>query len=202
MSITNYGTLHSAIVDYLDNPQAADHISYFVQKAEHRMNRMRVRHMESAMESTIASGVIAVPSDYLEMKHAYVDGTPARPLEVVDINTLYAVHPNRAASGKPALMAQNVTNFEFGPYPSSNYTIKGTYYAKPAALSEDSDTNWAITHYPMWFLYCCLAESAPFYRDAEALQMWTMHAKEMEADIKKEESRSRISGSPLRQRRA
>ena len=198
--ITNYASLRAAIEEHLQRDDLVDHIPYFVQAAEQQMNKQRVRHMESALSDTIAAGVIALPSSYLDLKFAYVsDSNPVVRLSRVSAEQVYKLWPTRSGSNIPQLIAREATNFIFGPYPGA-YAIKGVYYAKPAALSADADVNWAITNYPMYMLYAALASAEVFLRNDERILVWKSFMDDNERIIREDEQREAQGGSVLRTR--
>jgi len=72
MSITTYAELQTAVGAWLHRSDLTGIIPDLITLGEKRIFRKaRCRVMESALTGTIASGVIAVPSDYLEIKFAY-----------------------------------------------------------------------------------------------------------------------------------
>lgn len=200
--ISDYASLRSAVGDFMQRDDLIDMIPYFVQEAEARMNELRVWRMETALDLTISSSVIAVPADYLALKNAYVNSSSPVPLQRVTATVLYEKYPIRSNTGVPRLIAREATNFIFGPAPDSDYNIKGIYYARPAALSADTSTNWAITYYPMYMLYESLSCAEPYVRNDQRLQTWKAMAGQHKATIKKDERAESISGSAPRARSA
>ena len=69
MSIANYSDLKTAVANWLNRSDLTSYVSDIVMLGEAKIYReLRIRAMETALSDTIASGVIAVPSDYIEMK--------------------------------------------------------------------------------------------------------------------------------------
>lgn len=102
MAITTYAELQTAVGNWLHRGDLTSIIPDLIRLGELRIFReVRCRVMETALNSTIASGVVAVPSDYLDLKFAYVDATPTSPLQRVAVSQIYEHYPNRSASGKP-----------------------------------------------------------------------------------------------------
>ena len=200
--IKDYASLRAAIADTLHRDDLVDFIPYFVQEAELEMNSLRVWHMETALSTAISSGVLAVPSGYLEMKFAYVNSATPQALTRTSAEEIYRMYPTRTATSIPTHFAREGTNFIFGPYPDSNYTIKGIYYARPAALDADTATNWAITHYPMYMLYTALSLAEPYLMNDSRLPIWKAMADSKKQQILNDELRESQSGSKLRARRA
>ncbi len=199
MPLSTYTELNTAIANWLDRTDLTNEIIDFITLAETKIYRkIRVRDMETALNVITSSGIAATPSDYIELKFAYVDGTPTQSLERTTIDTLYSLYPTRSSIAKPKFIADNVDNFEFGPFPDTDYTIKGTYYAKPAALSGSNETNFLITDNPDLILFGALIESSSFTGDTERLTEWAAKYETAENDINQQAKRQRISGGALR----
>ena len=87
MSITSYSTLKTTVADWLKRTDLTASIPDFIRFAELRIYReMRVRQMEAALSGTIASGVLAVPSGYAELKYMRVGG---QRVERKDVEWMY-----------------------------------------------------------------------------------------------------------------
>lgn len=128
--------------------------------------------METALSVNIASNVAAVPSDYLGLKIAYIDGQTSAPLKRISLAQLYTRYPRSGSTGTPAYIARNGANFEFGPIAGSG-TLKGTYYAKPTVLRSDGDgINWLITNAPDLCLYGSLLEGETFLKNDKRVPLW------------------------------
>ena len=173
MALGTYSDLQTAIGNWLDRSDLSAYITDFIALAEQAIYQvLRVPDMETALSATIASGVIAVPSDLLELKSAYVDGAPTTPLQRVSTDFIYNRYPTRSSEGTPAYIAREGASFIFGPYPDSAYTIKGVYYARPAALSASNTTNFLTTTYPSLLLYGSLVEARGFLHDDPRIGVW------------------------------
>lgn len=190
MAINTFSTLKTAAQNWIDRTDIADRIDEFIALGEARIYRkLRIRAMETALSDTIASGVIAVPSDYRALKHAYVNGSPTSALEQQSAEYILENYPTRSSTSKPKFIAQDANNFIFGPYPDSAYTIKGTYYAALTALSTGNETNWFTTNAPDLLLYAALAEAAGFEMDDEKEGKWAGRFERAAADVQKEDNR-------------
>lgn len=171
MAISTYAELQTAVTNWLHRGDLASITPDFIRLGELRIFReIRCQEMETALSATIASGVIAVPSDYLDLKSAYVDGSPTQKLTRASISQIYEQYPTRSSDAKPILIAREGTNFIFGPYPDSTYTIKGIYYASLTSIQ--STANALFTAYPDLYLYAALCESAPYLKDDARTQIW------------------------------
>lgn len=172
-AISSYATLKTALADWLARDDLTSYLAYMIEAGEERIYReIKVRQMETAYSGAIASGVIALPSGFRGWKALRVDGSPSTPLQPADLDTLYRQHPLRASDGKPLKFAINGANVEFGPYPDSAYTIKGTYWKKLDALSDSNTSNWLITDAPYLLLWASLSEAAVFIQNDPRIGVW------------------------------
>lgn len=198
MAITTYAELKTSVANWLARDDLTTYIPDFITLAEARIYReLKIRQMETALSSAISSGVIAVPSGYTQMKFAYVDGSPIKKLERFDLERLYQEYPTRSADGKPAAFAREGTNFVFGPYPDSEYTIKGTYYKKLDPLSDENSSNWLITDAPDLILFASLAEAKPFIKDDVRIALWESKYGNARSEINRKERDEAFSGSVM-----
>jgi hypothetical protein len=158
---------------------------------------LRLRTMETTLSGTIASSVLAVPSDYMELKYAYIDGTPQQILGRTSPEQIFTTYRASNRSGKPLEIARSGSNFIFGPLPDSTYTVGGVYYALPTLLSASNTTNWFITNAPDMLLYAALLEAQPFLMNDKRLPVWQQMLTESIALVKRQEDRENGSGSTL-----
>lgn len=203
--ITSYSTLLTAVADYLARGDLSTFTPNFVQNWEEKFLRQPKnfgRWMETSLSSAISSSVLAVPSAYLGLKYAYVDGSPASRLDRVSLNQLYGTYPRGGDSARPRWISRDTTNFVFGPIPDSNYTIKGVYWAKPTLLrsfASDAAAHWIIVNAPDLALYGALIEAEPFLKNDKRLPVWQGFydtALMNYRDLHKEED---VSGSPVQE---
>lgn len=168
-SYTAFRTNVSTWLDVSDLPSAV--LDDLITTAEKRIYReIKAREMETALSSTISSGAVSVPSDYGQMKYAYLDGTPTKKLTRVSPEVLYSQYSTRSSDSKPKAFAREGNSFIFGPYPDSAYVMKGIYYKKFPALS--GSLNDLFNKNPDLFLWASLAESEPILGRDRRIQVW------------------------------
>lgn len=198
VTITTYAELKTAAALYLNRTDLTDQIPLFIRLAELRIYRdLRIRAMEATLSAAIAAGVVAVPTGYVEMKNARIDGSPSTPLERKDAEFIYHRYPTRSADGTPRYFAREAENFIFGPYPDSNYTVKGTYYKKLAALSGTNTTNWFITDAPDLLLFGTLLQAMPYLENDPRMETWGNMYAAAKDRVQREDDNEEFSGSPL-----
>lgn len=198
MAISTFSELKTAVASWLNRSDLTSQIPDFITLGENRIYReLRIRAMETSLSTAISSGVIAVPNDYIELKHARIDGTPVSHLQRKTDQWIYENYPTRSADGKPKFIARDGASFIFGPYPDSDYTVKGTYYKRLTALSDANTTNWFTANAPGLLLFAALCEAEPFLKNDPRVMTWQGKYDQEKAGIEKEEKRERFSGSPL-----
>lgn len=196
MALASYSDLQTVIATWLDRSDLTTYIPDFITLAEETIYRtLRVPAMEKALDLTIASGVIAVPTDYLDLKSAYLNASPTTPLERTSVENLYVNYPRAGTSGKPLYIAREGSNFVFGPYPDSNYNIKGIYYYRPAALSGTNTSNFLTTDYPSLLLFGSLVQAKGFLFDDPRIPIWDGLFRQAMAETQLAGRREKMSGS-------
>ena len=201
MTITNYGTLKTAIADTLNRDDLTSVIPRFVGLAHAQFNRKIRSHRQIVRASlTINTQIEAMPADWMETIRITMDGNPIRVLTQISVDDLtrYRTAVNDATDA-PAYFAHNGTDIEVFPTPSTSYTGQITYYAKITALSADGDTNWLLTNHPDLYLYGALVHTAPYLKDDARLAVWAGLMVQAMGEIEEENNAARF-GSPLRMR--
>lgn len=200
MAVSSYASLASAIaslrdINFSDISAIADLI---VDAAEKRIFReVRTSHMETSLSSAISSGVISVPSDFVEWRYCYVDGSPAQALEVVSPSLIYERYPTGGTTGKPHYIAKDGGNFIFGPYPDSTYTIKGTYYKRVDSV-RSSTTAFFVANTDL-YTYAGLLETEAYLGSDNRIPLWESKYRMIKDLILVEEEKKKFSG-PLTMR--
>ena len=194
MALATYADLLTQTANFLHRSDLTANIPDFVVLAESKINKgLRIREMETTTASTMASGVIAVPANYVALKDAYLSSvSPYGNLTRKTAAYILAKYPYRVADKQPIYIGRQGSNFIFGPYPDSNYTVTLIYYNRLAALS--SAVNTVFTAYPGLWLFGTLAESAPFIKDDKRVQLWQLKFKELLDAVQDESDDEYLSG--------
>jgi len=190
-SYTAFRTNVSTWLDASDLPSAV--IDDIITLAEKRVHReVRTREMETAFASTISSGVVTVPSDYGEMKYAYIDGTPTKRLTRASPEYIYEYGPTRSSDSKPKYFSREAGNFIFAPYPDSGYVMKGVYYKKYAGLS--TALNDLFNASPDLYLWACLVEAERVLGRDKRIGTWESNYQNAKNKINGEMENEAMSG--------
>jgi hypothetical protein len=156
------------------------------------MRNVRAPEMETALSVTLSSGVGTAPTGFLGLKYAYVDASPAVPLEFRSPQQIYVSYPNRSVTSKPKWIAYDAGSFIFGPFPDSDYTIKGTYYKRQGPLS--SSVYDLFSNNPDLYLFAALAEAEGYVGKDDRIPLWTTKRDQIAMDINKEAQGIMASG--------
>jgi hypothetical protein len=203
---TTYSTLLANIADWLARSDLTNQIPVFIQNFEERFYRNPKNWgpwMESSYSVAMTAGVSAVPTGFLGWKNVYISMSPTRRLRPVGLSQLYEEYPRNGCQGIPSLIARNGSNFEYGPYPSSNYTVGGTYYQKPTALrsfASDAAAHYLILNAPEMLLYGALLEAMPMLKDDARLQVWQGFLETARNDYRDLQKTGDFSGGPMQVR--
>ena len=201
MAITTYAELQTSVKSWLHRADLDSIIPDFITLAEARIFReVRARSMETALSDTIASGVIALPTGYIELKYAYVNRTPVKTLKRREARFIYEKYPTRSGMGEPRYIAREASNFIFGPYPDSAYTITGVYYKNIGPLS--SSAHALFTDNPDLYLWASLAEAEPYMKNDKRIMLWETKYQAIKDAVNGLAEREDFSGSDLQMRPA
>jgi hypothetical protein len=202
VAISTYAELKVAITGWLDVSTAtlSSQIDDLITVGEKRIFReARTRDMETAFNSAISSGVVALPASYVAAKVAYLNTSPIQILERRSAEWIQANYPQTTTSGIPLYFARLGTNFIFGPYPDSAYTLNGIYYARLTAIS-GSGVNALFTANPDLYLMACLAEAEMLIGRDPRIAIWDAKYQRILADVNGEDKTEDQSGSHLQMR--
>jgi len=177
MALTTYTELKTAVANWSHRADLTGVMDDLVLMAEQWIFRnLRTREMESELAATISGVTAAVPSDFLGLRHAYIDASQKHALEVVAADMIYKRYPG-VATGVPSQVAVDRTSFIFGPSPDSTYVLRGTYFAKPTPLA--TALNAVFTAYPEIYLFATLAELEPYTENDARVPLWQMKRDEL-----------------------
>lgn len=204
MPFSNYTQFRSNILSWLDlgaSDVGATQLDDLIIVAENKINRqVRSREQETVLNVTMANGVIPVPTNYVQAKNFYVDGNPTKKLERANSDYIYAQYPTRAGGAKPRHFAREGSNFIFGPYPDSAYTVKGIYYQRLDPLA--TTLHALFTANEDLYLWAALSEAEAVIGRDPRIQIWEQKYQNIKNDINGEDFNEAASGGGLAIRNA
>lgn len=201
MSITTYSELQTAIAGWLDITASdiSSQIADLITIGEKRIFReARTRDMELAFSYQMDGGMIPVPPRYVALKIAYLNTSPIQMLERRPASWMYENYPFQSSSGRPKYVSRIGTNFVFGPYPDSQYTMVGVLYQRLIPLSQSPNALFLAN--PDLYLMAALAEAEPLLGRDPRVAMWDAKFTKILADVNGEDKTEEASGSPIQMR--
>ena len=200
MAINTYGTLQTAVANWLDRDDLTDRIPEFIALCEATFNRvLRIRAMETTVSDTTVGGTKtdALPTGYLQMREIHLTTSPVVSLSYITPEIMYRIRSG-STSAKPNSYTIVGDNLLFGPTPDGAYTYDMTYYKAFDALSDAATTNWIILNAPDLYLYGTLLQAEPFLMNDQRVQLWATAFRQAIADVQDQDNKDRHSGSEMR----
>jgi hypothetical protein len=199
MAMTTYAELSTSVAGYLARTDLTDQIPDFISMAELRMQReLRIRQMLKSVTLTATSGsnLLALPSDFIQVRDLVVVGNPVTPLNFYAPSAL-SRNTRTAQSGKPLDYTLLAENFQLSPIPDSAYSLDLLYYAKPPVLSSSNASNIFMVTVPDMLLYATLLESEPYLMNDARVSTWVSLYERASISVTKSDETGQYSGVPL-----
>jgi hypothetical protein len=89
------------------------------------------------------------------------------------------------------------SEFQFAPYPDSEYTLRMVYYYKPDFLSDSNASNLFLANCPDLLLYGALAEAEPYLMNDERVNTWASLYDRGLASLRASDDDSEYPSSPM-----
>ncbi len=202
MAINNYGTLKTAVANFLERDDLTNRIPEFISLAEDRIYlTLRIREMENSatITTTAAQQTDALPTRFIGARRLYVDASPDTVLEYRSTVNFWSIFGSQTTAS-PTVFTIEGEDFVWAPIPDSAYSIKVLYYNRLAAFSSDTDTNALLTKARGLYLYGALLEAAPFLDNDPRILTWAQFFDDLKERVESSDKRDRFSGYPLTQR--
>lgn len=180
MIFTNLGDLHDALrseCERVNNPKFDEALPRMVAAAESRLFHgagdplrsvpLRLRVMETQETLTLSTGSAALPADFLQAKRLHWTGEP-QTFPTYETPQSFFVNRNLVTSGSPTVYTIDDLALYVSPRVSGSIVLY--YYAQPAALEDDADTNAVLEAHPMAYFYAALIEAYAYLRNADQMQ--------------------------------
>lgn len=199
MAISNYSELKASIADFLNRDDLASVAGDFIALAEAQMGR-EIRHhrMIERAEGEVDTRFSQVPADWLESIRFHVNDDKSSEIELISLAEMLKFRNENSALGKPKYYAIVGESFEVYPTPDTTYSTELMYYKPIPALSDSNTTNWLLTSNPDAYLYGSLTQSAPYLKDDQRMQVWSVLYSNAVQSINTESRRIRSGGSGLK----
>lgn len=173
MALSTYAELQTAIADQLDRADLTSYIPDFIRLAETRIDRdLRHRKMVAIATLTPTSGVVSVPSDFLQSIRVVDAGSYRRELRQIAPSTADIQYPTGTTG---TACDFSIVGESIYTYPKTTNDVELTYYQSIPDLATNS-TNWLLTTAPGLYYHLSLAYAADFIRNSLELQKQTAAA--------------------------
>ena len=197
MALSNFTNIKAAVENWLNREgftDLTDSTEDFIILGQRRyMRTVRIPSMEKVTSQSVSAQTFAVPTDYLELKAAFIIGDRNTELGRSD----FAEVRQQVTSGRPDNIARAGVNFYLGPPPDTAYTIELVYYADIPFIDSTNAVNWFSTFAPELILYSALVEAYMFLKDVEKASFWEQKYKQAMIDLADQKNSAEHSGSGL-----
>ena len=200
MAINTYGTLKTAVSNWLDRDDLSLRIPEFISLCEAIFYRtLRIRPMETTITDNTPSGTKeeALPTGYLQMREIHLNTSPIVSLSYITPEIMYRIRAG-STNARPNSYSILGENILFGPTPDSAIEYTMTYYKALTSLSDDDPTNWALLNAPDLYLYGTLLQAEPFLMNDDRVPLWERAFRQTIADLQEQDNKDRHSGSEMR----
>lgn len=176
-AIETYDDLKDEIADWIDRDDLTAKIPAFIAMCEAQFDsRLRTVDQEVSTAIAINEENTDLPSDFLELRSIYVDGTDAN---------------------APATVAIVANAIRVSPVPTEAVTVNLDYFAKLTPLSSTNQSNWLLARYPNSYLYGALYFAEAFNDNPTRASQWKGLFDEQVEQIAKEGKSKRYGFNPL-----
>lgn len=169
MAITDYGTLRTAVAQYLHRQDLSANIPDFIAMAEWRVARsLRVSQLlrDEVLNVLAGESTATLPTGFMELVNLRIAGGVE--LHYVPPDCIDRV----TGAGTPWVYTITGATVLVAPSWTSGGALEIRYWAKPEALSDSVTVNWYVSHAPDALLYGALLEASPFIEGDSRIPVW------------------------------
>jgi len=169
----------------------------FVSLCEAEIRRkLRIRQMETSTTTTQSAQSTALPTGFIQLRSVTLDEENKRDLDYMPPNRLRSSGLLDSSGGSPQAYTIEGDNIVVAPY-SSSVTLYMVYLAMFDALSDDTDTNWALTNAYDLYLYGSLKHAAIWAQDDNAVMQYATIFNQVIEELNREHRWARVTGDKL-----
>lgn len=201
IALGNYTLLQAHIAEKMDRDDLAAQIPNFIRMAEFWLSDKIFHPLGEASATLITvpgSETLSLPTDFRQLRHAYVAGAQAQPLQQVSPSSLREEWPN--ASGMPQAFAIAAGTLQLAPVPDGAYNIVLGYLGALTPLSDSNPSNWLLARRADVYVYAALLQAEAHIVNDGRLPLWKAALDEALADLNAAGNRYRVAASPYRLR--
>ena len=204
MAITTQPELLQAAADAMARSDLTAFMPDFVTMAENWLNYgsenvapLRCREMEAVTSLVPASGVVTLPSDYLEYRRVSENTSYKRTLNYVTPDEAERLYPDGAAG-----LGEHFTivGTSLYTYPLVSNNVNLVYYQAIPALTALAPTNWLLTKAPGIYLRATLVQAYAFIKDSAEMTTQAALASALIAGLNRSDMLGKYSRAGLTMR--
>ena len=200
--MTDFGTWKASIANWLARSDVGTgtEVTDITLAAEAMIARtVRTRDQETTSTLTVNAQTVALPTDFLQLRSLTSQTGSGEVLERRTPETLRE-GPSFKAGGSLVAFAIEGNSVTFNTFDATNpFTVDIIYFARYAAFSADSDTNWLIQNHYDVYLYAGLVQAARLAQDWDAEAQFRGFFQEAVATLEESENLGRFGGSAINQ---
>lgn len=157
MSLSTYAGLKAAIAAWATRGDLAAQIPDFVAWAHQEISRrLRAGVLLTRADVAVSGEFATAPTNFQAGRSLRLDVTPTQRILFTSPEGVEDQIAAFSTAIYPSCVAVEGSQLHFGPLYSTATTGKLLYYATPAALSADGDTNVVMGKYPYLYLFGAL----------------------------------------------
>lgn len=194
-AISNYSELLVEIRDLMDDADYSQTaIDRALRKAEAEFNRtLRTPEMETRAVLTITGELTDLPSDFLELRFIFQEGSPDATLKSMSPAGMLATYAG--VSGVPEAYTIEANRLRVGPV--GNTTLEIVYYRPLPPLSDAQVSNWLLAKHPDLYVAGVMYHLARRERDSDGMAQAAQEVQALTAAIKNASLSARWGAAPL-----
>jgi len=201
IALGNYTLLQAHIAEKMDRDDLAGQIPNFIRMAEFWLSD-KIFHPLGETGTTLitvpGNETVPLPADFRQLRHAYVAGDRAQPLQQVSPSNLREDWPG--ANGMPQALAIVAGALQLAPVPDAAYNIVLGYLGALTPLSDSNPSNWLLARRADIYVYAALLQAEAHIVNDSRLPLWKAALDEALADLNAAGNRHRVAASPYRLR--
>lgn len=197
---TTYAELQTSIQRWMnDNTTYVDVIGEIIALTEKRLSReLSASDMEGSTTLSLVNGTTALPTDFLELRSAYIVFNDRRYTLEPDTEQDFTQGFNQTVVTGSVPTRFNIGTGNFSVRPIGDvYPVSITYKRAIPALSDANPTNWLLAKWPDLYISACIATAALFGFEDSRLPLLSANADALVEEINTAGRRARYGTGPL-----
>lgn len=200
MTFATGSDLYQAVADNLARTDLTAFIPDFVTMAENWLNYgsenvapLRVKEMEATTSLVPVSGVVTLPSDFLEWRRVSENSSTKRTLNYITLDDAERLYPDGAAGLGERF---TIIGTSLYTYPLVSNNVNLVYYQAIPALTS-STSNWLLAKSPGIYLRATLVQANDFIKNTAEMTTQAQLASALIAGLNRSDMLGKYSRAGL-----